>query len=448
MKKFLNLKYLLFLSVTLEIILLYLYYFPGSKLLLGDEKRYLDIGLSIAAGGDWHSHPFWPPMQSILIALFSRLFTDPILPLQIFQYGLLLISGFIVRDIVYKETKSRNASQIALAVMILYPSWLAYSQYLWPEVVHVALFTGIIWINNYKNESYKWMVLSGLLLGLAILFKSLLILFVPFLFYTALMKNGNWKKGFPKVVLSLLIAIVTITPASIKSHKMSGSWMVANSSMFNLNLGLKDDKRQHFSHKMAGDYFIEYNKSADTFKKRNQIVKQKALDKIQQQGYITTFINQISKQYFRLFDYQTFFSQQFQGDTNNFVNKYQHRHDSPAAIVLLLYNNVFYFLIVLAMLLGLLVSIKKSLVAQQLALFLLYILGLFLLLHAIPRFRIPMMPIMAFYSGYLYYYLHSQNTEKITFLTTIKSKLVLTLSIVLVLFLLFSANVLDKYYPI
>lgn len=446
-KNLLKSKYLVTLSVIIEALLFYFYYFPETKILLGDENRYLETGLSIASGEDWHNHPFWPPMQSIVIAIFAKIFNNPILPLQFFQYGLLILSGFIVRDITFRETRNQTAAQLALAVMILYPSWLAYSQYLWPEVIHVLLFVAIIWINKYKHQSYKWMLLSGLLLGLVILFKSLLILFIPFL-YLPLIINSEWKNNSMRIILSLLVAVVVMSPASFKAHKMTGDWMVANSSMFNLNLGLHDDSRQHFTHKIAGVHYKQYQSSSNSFKQRNIIVKQKAITKIKEAGYFNTFIQQFIKQYFRLFDYQSFFSQQFQGDEkDNYLSKYQLRYDHPLVMLVLIFNTVFYCVIMIAMLLGLFVSVKKSIIAQQFAWFLLYVLGLFLLLHSIPRFRIPLLPIMGFYSGYLYYYIHTKTTENVTLLSGNKSKLMLSLIVMVVMFVLFSAQVLDKYYP-
>ena len=447
--KILKTKYLILFSVILESILFYIYYFPETKLFFGDEQRYLNTGLSIAVGGDWHTNPLWPPGQSILISLFARFFVNPVLPLQLFQYVLLLFSGFVVRDIVWRETANRVSSQLALAIMILYPSWLAYSQYLWPEVIHVTLFVVIIWINRYRYNSYKWMLFSGFILGIALLFKSLLILFVPFLYLSSVLKLG-WKKALLTIVSSLLMAMIVMAPASLKAHKMTGGWMVSNSSMFNLWFGLNDDKRQNFTHDIGGVMHKEYMKFADNYQQRNEVAKNKALKKMKDEGYINTFIKQISKQYFRLFDYQSFFSQQFQGEkSENYLNKYSHHHNEVLVKLLLLFNNLFYFILMLGMFFGVSVSIKKSLVAQQFALFLLYILALFVLLHTKPRFRIPLLPIMAFYSAYLSVYFNHGNWRQTKILHN-KSKLflisiiVMTITITITV-LVFAARLIDDF---
>ncbi|MBL4661732.1 MAG: glycosyltransferase family 39 protein [Alcanivoracaceae bacterium] len=446
-------KYLISLSIIIELTLFYFYYFPETKIFFGDEQRYFNTGLSIAAGGDWHANPLWPPMQSILIALFATLFDSPLLALQIFQYGLLLFAGFIIRDIVWRETNNIRSAQLSLAIMILYPGWLAYSQYLWPEVIHVTLFVSIIWVNSYKNNSYKWMLLSGLLIGLAILFKSLLILFIPFLFLPSLLHiiggHSSLKSVLVKIVFSLLIATIVITPASLKAHKMTGGWMVSNSSMFNLCFGLNDDKRQNFAHDIGGALHAEYLKSADNHQQRSQIAKNNALKKMQDDGYINTFLAQMAKQYFRLFDYQSFFSQQFQGEkSDNYVNKYHHHSDDLLVKIVLILNNVFYFILMLAMFLGAFVSVTRSVIAKQFALFLLYVLALFVLLHTKPRFRIPLVPVMAFYAAYLHCYLVNKKWQLSQLLTNKKQLLLIVVFVMAITVLVFSAQLLDKILPI
>ena len=445
---YLKTRYILALSIVLELILFYFYYFPEHKILFGDEGRYLNTGLSIVSGSDWHNNPLWPPMQSLLIALFVKIFQNPIFPLQVFQYGLLLLSGFIVRDIVYRETHNNTSAQLSFAVMTLYPSWLAYTQYLWPEVAHVSLFVSILWVNSYKGNSYKWLLFSGVLLGIAIQFKSLLILFIPFLYLSTFVNNGV-KKSLGKVVLSIIMAAVIMVPASMKAHEMTGGWMVSNSAMFNLWFGLNDDTRQNFSHDQGGVIYKDYMKSAKTFEQRNNIFKERSLKKIHDDGYINTLKQQLTKQYFRLFDYQSFFSQQFQGQReNNYLGKYHHNHNEILVKIILVYNNIFYFLIMSAMIAGVMVSIKHSVVAKQLALFLLYALGLFVLLHTKPRFRIPLVPVMAFGTGYLWYYLKNNQFNFNNILGNKKNVTISGIVLTGVVLLLFSSKLLDKYFPI
>ena len=72
----------------------------------------------------------------------------------------------------------------------------------------------------------------------------------------------------------------------------------------------------------------------------------------------STFIQQLYKQYFRLFDYQSTFSQQFKGDPElNYLSKYQISHKHPLVKTTLIVNTIFYCVILMAMVFGLIVSI-------------------------------------------------------------------------------------------
>jgi hypothetical protein len=260
-----------------------------------------------------------------------------------------------------------------------------------------------------------------------------------------------FKKSTLTVALSLLITLIVLAPASIKAHKISGSWMVSNSSMFNLWLGIVDDKRQNFSHDQGGPIYQQYMKLGENFEQRNEQAKQKALSLIKDKGYLSTLISQLGKQYFRLFDYQSFFSQHFQGDRqDNYLNRYSHRVDEPMVMVLLAYNTFFYFVIMVGLLLGMVYSFKHSLIAKQFMFFFLYVLALFVLLHTKSRFRIPLMPLMAFYSAYLVkYYCQVKSLAGSVRVAKSRQLLInLLLTVMSVLFFLFSAHFLDKHFPI
>jgi 4-amino-4-deoxy-L-arabinose transferase-like glycosyltransferase len=434
-------------SLVLEAILFYLYYFPEQKLLLGDESRYYENAISILNGGNWQPHFFWPPLQSILLAFFFKLFGESLLPFQLFQYLLLVISALMVRDIVFRETGNFQSSQVGFAVMLLFPSWLAYSHFLWPEVIHVFLFVSILWINNYKKQILKWAVLSGVFIALALLAKSLLLLFIPFLLWPSLLDIFNNKKRIFRVqfiLIQLVVMLIVLSPFAINSKKNFNSWMISNSSMFNLYVGLNDESRQNFIKPLAGKTFREYMKTADTFSEREAIIKEKVYQQLEEQGVITTFINQISKQYFRLFNHNSFLSDQFQGEIEKGQkNRYSHPLSSNLVQSVLLLDKILYTIVFAIMLYGVIWMWKSSPLYQQCLLFLLYNLGLFLLLHAKTRFRIPLVPLFAIYAGVLF---ESIRYKK---LLNDKKKVVgmIVISFIAV-FMTSFAELLDFYFPL
>jgi len=437
-----NAFHIVFASIILEFILFYLYYIPETKLLIGDEKRYFRYAKAVVSGDEWYFSPTWP---HIILSFFLKATKETLVAFQIYQYVLLVFSGFIVKNIVFRETRNINSSNLSLAIMLLYPTWLAYSLFLWPEVVHVFLFISVIWIFNYKYDNNIWLFIGFSFIGLMLLFKGLIVLFIP-VFLIPLYINLPVKQAILKIVVGVFVTILVISPVSIEAHKMSGSWMPSNSSMYNLWLGLRDYTRTLTistqaikKKKMRGDYH-KYLLSAETYQERNALLVDKIKKYISEKGIVSILTNQLSKQYFRLFDYKSKFYMQFQ-------KGYKPEKKGFIIDLILVYNNVVYGATLLALFLGSILYFKKSIITVQFTLFTLYIFGLFLLLHTIARFRIPLVPLSAFYIGFLYNYfpnLHNKTNSKKYWIKVMS----LIFLLLIVLFVMFAGVYLDKVMPI
>lgn len=438
--------HIVFLSVILEIILFYLYYIPETKILIGDEKRYFRYAKAVLNGDGWYFSPTWPPLQHITLSFFLKFSNGSFIPFQIFQYLLLVISGFIVKNIVLRETGDLNSANLSLALMLLYPSWLAYSLYLWPEVIHVFLFVSVIWIFNYKYYNNYWLAIGFSFIGLMLLYKGYIVLFIP-VFFIPLFRSLKFKQALLKSVAGICLTIIIITPATLKSHEMSGNFMPSNSSIYNLWLGINDKKRTLIVRKKSdkrentAKAHPNYIQSAETYQERNAILLNKILKHVEKHGIFSVVKNQLSKQYFRLFDYKSTFYMQF-------LKAFPTVKKNPLIDSLLIYNTIIYSISIFALFLGGIVFWKYSSVSFQFVLFVIYVLGLFLLLHTIPRFRIPLVPVSAFYLGLLFYQFKHLNTYgniNIKRLMTLMGLFVLSLTI---LFFLFGGSYLDQKFPI
>lgn len=438
---------LLLSSVLIQFLLFYFYYSPETKILAGDEERYLSTAKSILNGGDWHPHFLWPPLQPITIAFFLKLFGDSLIALQVFQYLLIILSAFIVRDITYKESQDHTAAQIAFAILLLLPSWLAYSQYLWPEVIHITLFLSIVWINLYCSPSLFWMILSGIIIGIALLYKNLLLAFIPFLFWPQLVNifygNKRLKQIF-SILIQLFVMLIVLSPVMIKSKSNHDSWLISNSSAFNIYAGIKDEARQNFVNVKVAEIYGEYMRSGDGFEQREDFIKEKIQLEVEEKGYFKIFATQVKKQYFRLFDFNSFLSYQFKGNTaEGQINKYAHNLDDGLPKLLIAFDKFLYLLILTAALANIILYLKNSVASQQMLIFLFYNLGLFLLLHVKTRFILPMIPIFAINSGLLFATLKQRNFE-----VTKSKKIIIALIFSFVLFISAAGPILDKYFPI
>lgn len=434
-------------SLILEAVLFYLYYFPETKLLAGDEVRYWAQAKAIAKGGEWHTHLFWPPMQSLLLAGFIKVFGETLIPIQVFQYLLILATAWIVRDLTYQAIKCRESAQVGFFVVLTLPSWLVYSQFIWPEAVHVFLFSVTLWVNYCRKTNLRWLLISGFCIGLALLFKSFLLLFVPFLFWPSLQemyKNQMVKQGLFSIATQVFVMMLVISPVMIQSKKLYNTWMVSDSSSFNLHVGLLDSSRSNFRQSKAGLLYQQYMDSADTYEEREAIVKEKITQIFEEKGFSGIVVGQLKKQYFRLFDYGSFLSYQFAGDGKaGQLSRFSHKKTDWIPRLLLGFDRILYTICLITVFFILFFKSKNSSFNQQLLLFVLYTLGLFLFLHIKTRFRIPWVPVYAVCLSQFYFLFKNQKL-----VNDFKSKIGLLFITVFVLFMTSSSHFLDRHFPL
>ena len=88
----------------------------------------------------------------------------------------------------------------------------------------------------------------------------------------------------------------------LDNAERSGSFTIAGSSWFNLWVGLNDSSRRNLRQPVVGREFRIFEASAATFEERNQILREKIVRRVEERGAWTIALGQLSRQYFRLFD--------------------------------------------------------------------------------------------------------------------------------------------------
>lgn len=385
------------LATALNLGLLCLYYSPTPKRLVQDENYYYELAQSIAAGHSSQHNLLWPPLYGELMGLLFSVFGPHRLSIQILQILLWLASALLFYRIVLRLLPSRLAANIALLLFLLSPDLTAFSHYLWPEMVHLFLLITGLWLLICHPESRPAIALAGVSFGLALLTKSLLVLFVPvILVFVAVSTPGELRKKLINGALMGSLVLLTILPTMVMNLQASGKFMIADSSVFNIWVGLNDTEPVDYRNDIAGREFEEFQLSADDIGTRNSIYREKILLKLQQQGAAGTVINQLSRQYFRLFDHETYFTTQLPGMPRNSYNFTRPR----LAMLLHAYSNVLYAFILATSAIGMcLIRWRPIGWAHCLLLFIVYNVGLFLFLHAKTRYIVQFLPMMIFFSA-------------------------------------------------
>lgn len=110
--------------LLLNCALLWLYFDPAQKQLVGDEFDYEKRALALLAGQPAAELFIWPPGQTWFIAAIYRLFGNHVLAVQLLQVVLLAFcAGMLVK--LWKTLDSARAACLAGALFLLSPAALA-----------------------------------------------------------------------------------------------------------------------------------------------------------------------------------------------------------------------------------------------------------------------------------------------------------------------------------
>ncbi|MDP2208668.1 MAG: glycosyltransferase family 39 protein [Bacteroidota bacterium] len=175
--------------------------------------------------------PVYPYMIALLFTVTG---TTDYRVVQIFQAILFAATGLLVFFIVKYVSSSRTAVY-AQIFYTLHPMFIWYTSRVWIETTHTFLITltAYILIRVYHKLSLPGTIILGIILGLTILTKSILIVFpilLLFLFYF------KWRKrGIIFGLVTLITAYLIILPWTYRNYIVSNEIVPVHTSL-GLNL--------------------------------------------------------------------------------------------------------------------------------------------------------------------------------------------------------------------
>ena len=200
-----------------------------------DAVRYYDpIALNLVEGkgftvGETPTAQIAPGYPSFL-ALIYTLFGHDYDFVRILQLLLLAGTGIIVYFMAQKYLKLSPAlSFLASATTVVWPYLIIYSTLILTEILFIFLFLFSVYflIRSLEEKTFKTTIISGVILGMAILTRPVILLLPVWLclfFFIALKfrkKAGEWKK----IGVFLLLAIVVILPWTLRNFLQFDSFI-------------------------------------------------------------------------------------------------------------------------------------------------------------------------------------------------------------------------------
>lgn len=371
---------------------------PAPRVLIGDEIVYWSAAQSLAAGKKpEHSLSLWPPLYPRFLAGLVTVFGPRRGAVEIVQTLMLLAAVLMIHDLARHWTGSPTAAAVAAGMALVYPPWVAFAHFFWPEVLHATLFLGALWILTRRPPAAGWLVAAGALLGLAVQAKSLLVPFLPVLLLLAL--SGGTREGVTRRTAGrgALVGLGLVLALAPRLLGGSDTRLVESTATFNVWVGLNDRTRKERVDPIARREFLAYEASGATPGERNAVLRDKIRDKIRDEGVLTVLGRQLGRQYFRLFDKDSFLTVQLPAATPGTGA----RHLSPALRgSLRISSYILYTLLLAGAVFGIALCPPRGEPGLRIALsFLAYNLAIFLVLHVKSRYRIQLMPFLFLYFG-------------------------------------------------
>jgi dolichyl-phosphate-mannose-protein mannosyltransferase len=374
---------------------------PTERHLVGDEQTYAAEAAQLVAGESPAPTFVNPPLYPWALAVVFRVFGPERLAVELVQSALLLLAGLLLWALLGAAGLGPTARALGLALLLLDPQVAAFAQYLWPEVLHLALALLGLWLLVAARPSgIASAFLAGGAFGLAVLAKSLVVPFLPVLIAAAAVTAGSpasRSRGLRAAAFAggLLVLLVPVVVTNGLRH---GYWGIANSGPFNAWVGINDPANRHDYESVVQAAMAEYLALSPDPARRNRAASLAVGRTILRRGPLAVLSAQVAKQYGRLFDRESFFTDQLPGG-----RLLPDAPPQPRDSWLRAWAYGAYAIVLLLAGLGLaLADWGRRGSARRLALpalFLAYNLALFLLLHVKTRYRFAFLPCLVFFGA-------------------------------------------------
>ncbi|MFZ2235644.1 MAG: glycosyltransferase family 39 protein [Dokdonella sp.] len=386
--------------LVINALLFWLYFQGHAKTLIGDEAMYDAVALAQLQGQTISLNFIWPPGQKWFLMALHALTGPGRIGILVVQTGLLALCGWLLYRL-WLLLDNRVAALWACALFLINPGVLAYAHWLWPEVPHLACFlAALLLLADREHSTWPRALAAGALIGAALLFKSLLAAFWPFMVLLFLVRwQGRRSVIAWKSVAAFVIGMFVITaPSLLQGWRETGRPMIADSSIYNLYVGLIDKSRSDYIDEWGMTTLTPFLESGSTPQERNAVYADKVDALLTERGFFATVAEQLGRQYFRLFNAKGLLVSQLPGPAcAGYLGAYA---DSSLAAPLDWVTRALHGLLLTLAAIGIATWRRwRNPLAIGIVLFFGYQLALYLGLHVMQRYLFPFLPFLCGFAG-------------------------------------------------
>ena len=162
-----------------------------------------------------------PPLYGLFLAGVIFLLGESIWKIKLLQVVLSSINVWIL-FLLGKELFDRRVALVGALLFAFYPTLIGFTHYLWSETFFIFLLSWALYflVRFASTRRRGYLVGGGFLLGLSALTRSVVFLFLPFLFlWLFLAHRRELRSTFLSVLLLTSSCLLVIAPWSVRNYR-------------------------------------------------------------------------------------------------------------------------------------------------------------------------------------------------------------------------------------
>lgn len=328
-----------------------------------------------------------PPLYSLFLAGVYLVFGHSLLAVRLLQAFLDSISCLIIYSISQRIFDNRKISLIAGLAASLHPEMVASTAYILSETLATFLITTSTWalIRAASGQNKLSYLGAGALLGLATLCRPITLIFPAFLLIALIVFSRQRGRVIALTLLFSLAMASIIAPWTLRNYRLSGEFLpIGVGGGANLWIGSYQPWDGDYNYKDLSDK-LEIHQGASSQIEIDERLRREAIKNIKNNplGYLRLCVKKFGRFWFLI-------------PGNKEVLK------GKVLIKGLLYT--FHFIILFFFVLGLrFVKRNWTIAALPPLLIILYFTLMHVILFTIPRYRIPIIPLILVFSAIGFY---------------------------------------------
>lgn len=197
----------------------------------GDEVNYVSAARSLAIGAGYPDS-MRPPAFPFFVSLVLTLSGGSLNAVRVAQVPISLIVVAVVFDLVRRRYGVRAAFLSGLLCAV-HPTLIQYTHFLWAEGLFTSLLLVFFWLLMRFDESRRgsWLIAAGVVAGLAALTREMVLYFLPLVvLWLWLGARADWRTRARQLALLVAPMALLVLPWTVRNYRVHHRFLLLSTA--------------------------------------------------------------------------------------------------------------------------------------------------------------------------------------------------------------------------